>query len=88
MWVRSTLQRCIKDPVTYQTVQMIDRVGYVHRSASGIATQMTTFTDPVTQEVHTISGAGVATLIRDLVVAWIIEDRGGALNHLNDIIED
>lgn len=86
VWVRATLQKCVKD-ADYQTVQTMDRVGHIHRSASQIVMQMTTFVDPVTQQQHTVSGAGAYILIRDLVSAWIIEDRGGALNEHNDIIE-
>lgn len=87
VWVRSTLQKCIKDDATYQTTQVVDRVGYVHRAASNIAFQMITFTDPVTQQTVTVSGAGAATLIRDMVSTWIVQDRGGALNAYGDIIE-
>jgi hypothetical protein len=87
VWVRATLQRCIKDDATYATVQTIDRVGFVHRAASEIIMQMTTITDPVTGQSHTISGAGAYMLIRDMVSAWIIADRGGAINEHADIIE-
>ncbi len=86
VWVRATLQRVIKD-ADYKTIQTIDRVGFVHRAASQISTQMTTITDPVTGEAHTISGAGAYILIRDMVSAWIITDRGGAINEHEDIIE-
>lgn len=87
VWVRATLQRCVKDEETYETIQTVDRIGFVHRAASQIAMQMTTFTDPVTGQAHTISGAGAYILIRDLVSAWIIADRGGSLNEHADIIE-
>lgn len=87
VWVRSTLQKCIKDDATYATRQVIDRVGYVHRAASEIAFQMITFTDPVTGQNLTVSGAGAATLIRDMVSSWILQDRGGVLNAHGDIIE-
>lgn len=87
VWVRATLQKCVKD-TDYQTIQTVDRIGYIHRAASQIALQMVTFIDPVTQQEHTVSGAGAYTLIRDLVSAWIISDRGGALNEHQDIIEE
>lgn len=87
VWVRATLQRCIKDDATYETVQTIDRVGFVHRAASDIVMQMTTIVDPVTGQSHTISGAGAYMLIRDMVSAWIVADRGGAINERADIIE-
>jgi hypothetical protein len=86
VWVRAALQRCVKDD-DYKTVQTVDRVGFVHRAASEIIMQMVTFTDPVSLQEHTISGAGAYTLIRDMVSAWIIADRGGALNEHQDIIE-
>lgn len=88
VWVRSALQRCVKDDETYQTVQVVDRIGYVHRAASQIALQMITFVDPVTQQTHTLSGAGAATLIREMVVSWIVQDRGGTINSHGDIIEE
>lgn len=87
VWVRATLQRCVKNAENYETVQTVDRIGFVHRAASQIVAQMTTFVDPVTGQQHTISGAGAYILIRDLVSAWIIADRGGALNDQADIIE-
>jgi hypothetical protein len=86
VWVRATLQRCIKDD-NYKTIQTVDRIGFVHRAASEIAMQMTTFVDPVTQQSHTISGAGAYILIRDAVMNWILEDRGGTINEHQDIIE-
>jgi hypothetical protein len=85
-WVRATLQRCIKD-ADYKTVQTIDRVGFVHRSAEQFAMQMTTVVDPLTGQQHTLSGVAVAILIRDMVSAWIVEDRGGVINEYQDIIE-
>lgn len=85
-WVRATLQRCIKDE-EYKTVQTVDRIGYVHRSAEQFALQMTTIVDPLTGQQHTLSGIAVAVLIRDMVSAWIVEDRGGVINEYQDIIE-
>jgi hypothetical protein len=85
-WVRATLQRCTKDE-NYQTVQTVDRVGFVHRSLADFAAQMTTITDPVTGQTHTVSGVGVALLIGAMVSAWIVEDRGGIINEHDDIIE-
>lgn len=86
VWVRAALQRCVKDD-DYKTVQTVDRVGFVHRAASEIVIQMVTFTDPVTGQQHTVSGAGAYILIRDFVTSWILADRGGALNEHQDIIE-
>jgi hypothetical protein len=87
VWVRATLQRCIKDEA-YGTVQTIDRVGFIHRSFPQFALQMTTITDPVTGQTCTLSGAGAATLIRDMICAWILSDTQGALiNEQNDVIE-
>ena len=87
VWVRATLQRCVKDDATYETVQTVDRVGFVHRAASEIIMQMTTIVDPVTGQQHTISGAGAYILIRDMVTAWIVQDRGGIINEHHDVIE-
>jgi hypothetical protein len=53
-----------------------------------IIMQMTTITDPVTGQQHTISGAGAYILIRDMVTAWIVQDRGGIINEHHDVIED
>jgi hypothetical protein len=86
-WVRATLQRCDKDE-NYQTVQTVDRVGFVHRSLADFAAQMTTITDPVTGQTHTLSGVAASLLIGDMVSEWIIEDRGGTINEHQDIIED
>lgn len=86
-WVRATLQKCVKDE-NYDTIQTTDRVGFVHRSLADFAAQMTTITDPVTGQTHTISGIGVSLLIGDMVSAWIVEDRGGHVNEQQDVIED
>lgn len=85
-WVRATLQKCVKDS-QYQTVQTVDRVGFVHRSLADFAAQMTTITDPVTGQTHTISGVAASLLIGAMVSAWIVADRGGSINEHDDIIE-
>lgn len=86
VWVRATLQKCIKDE-SYNTIQTVDRVGYTHRSSSEFVMQMVTITDPVTQQSHTLSGAGIATIIRQLICQWMVEDRGGTINEHGDVIE-
>lgn len=86
VWVRATLQKCIKDE-DYKTIQTMDRVGYTHRSLSNFIMQMTTIIDPVTQQTHTLSGAGIATIISQLICQWIVEDRGGVINDKGDVIE-
>lgn len=87
VWVRAELQRVVKDAL-YNTLQVVDGVGFVHREFSEFALQTIAITDPVTQQQVTVSGAGIALLIRDLVCQWMIADRGGSLNQFGDVIED
>jgi S-adenosylmethionine hydrolase len=72
-WLRATLQRAMKDD-DWNTVQLVDRVGYVIRSIPDTATQMVTITDPVTKKQITASVAGAASLIKELMCMWTIED--------------
>jgi len=86
-WVNATLQTVIKDD-DYKTVQRIDRTGGTHRALSAVALETMNFTDPLTQETASISGAGVALLIKHFVVKWIQEDNGGTINELRDLITE
>jgi hypothetical protein len=53
------------------------------------ATQTVSIVDPVTGDNVTGSGAGLALLIRDLMLVWIQEENGGTINELGDlVIED
>jgi hypothetical protein len=73
-WVRAIIQRVMKNPETYQTVQTVDRVDAVHRRLSDFATMVQTFTDPVTGASVTLSGVGCGQAIIAFVKAWMLED--------------
>ena len=50
----------------------------VSRPFSGVATQLVTFVDPVTQQQVTISVAGLATAITERYIKWYAEDKAAA----------
>jgi len=85
VWVHAVLQTVFKD-TDYRTIQTIDLTGHINRSISQFATQMESVTDPVTGQQVTMSGAGVATLIKQFIIKWIQEDNGGTLNEVGDLI--
>lgn len=87
VWVRAALQTVLKDE-QYKTVQTIDRTAYSHRSMGEFALQMQTFTDPVTGQEHTLSGAGAAAAIGAFVRSWILTDHGGRINEHGDIVKE
>lgn len=86
-WVRAVLQTVRKDE-QYQTIQTVDRTGYVHRSLADFAAQMQTIVDPMTGKEVTLSGVALATIISSFVSSWILEDTGGVLNEHGDIVKD
>lgn len=58
----------------------------LYRRSSHIIMDMITFTDPVTQHVCTMSGAGLQVAITEMVAKWIIEDEAkeGRTAYLNE----
>lgn len=72
-FIMGVMQKVVVDE-NDNVVQIIPRTEEWHRVASKIITDMCTFTDPVTQQVHTISGAGLDAAITAMVSQWIIED--------------
>lgn len=86
-WLQITLQRVIRDSVSYAVVQRDDRIGFVHREQQAIAAELFTFRDPVQNKNITVSGAGLYRLLEVMANTWIIADRGGALNAQKDVIE-
>ena len=85
VWVHVVIQSVFKD-LGYTTTQTIDRVGYVNRSIDQFAAQITQVVDPVTGDTISISGAGVAQAIKNIVTTWIQQEKGGNINHLGDLI--
>lgn len=86
-WVRAVLQTVFKS-ADYETVQTVDRTGYVHRSLGEFATQMQTIIDPVTQKEVSLSGAAAANMISAFVSSWILTDTGGIINEHGDIVKE
>lgn len=86
-WVRAVLQTVFKDEHG-NTVQAVDRTGYVHRSLGEFALQMQTIIDPITQQEVTLSGAAAANMISAFVSSWILTDIGGVLNENGDIVKE
>ena len=86
VWVRAVLQEVMKDPETYDSGQMVDRVGFVYRRESDFIMDFISVTDPVTQQPITASGAGIALLVKHIILKWIHEDKGGTVNEHGDLI--
>lgn len=85
-FIMGIMQKVIVDE-NDNVIQVIPRNEEWHRVASKIITNMCTFTDPVTQQTHTISGAGLDAAITAMVSQWIIEDAPsdwGCPAHLNE----
>lgn len=55
-------------------LQVIPRQDELYRRSSQIITDTISFTDPVTQTQHTLSGAGLQVAITAMVSKWLIED--------------
>lgn len=86
-WVRAVLQTVFKDGEG-NTVQTVDRTGYVHRSLGEFAGQVITMQDPVTGQEVTMSGVGASMMISAFVSSWILTDMGGILNEHGDIVKE
>lgn len=87
IWVNVVRQTVIKDGA-FTSVQSIDRTGYTNRTVSQFATNMITVIDPITQQPVTVSGAGIAALVKRMVGNWLIEDCNGEWNGDNIIIKE
>jgi len=86
-WVLVVLQRVVMDD-NGNAKQVVDSVGRINKSLESFARQVVTFTDPVTKEAHTISGAGAAEAVRETILAWIGETFDGSINDKRQFIED
>lgn len=87
-WVSAVLQKVIKDD-EYKTIQLVDRTDYLHRKFSEFALQMLPFTDPVTQQQITLSGAGLAVAISTFVKTWMLAGIHGTVENAHgDIIKE
>lgn len=84
-WVQATLQTVIKSE-DGSTRQVIDRTGFCNRSLNDFAGQIVSIVDPVTGGKVTVSGAGLATLVRDFILVWIQQDYGGTVQPNGDLI--
>ena len=79
------IQKVIKNDA-YKTIQVVDRVDYIHNSLTNFATQIHTIQDPVLGNDITISGAGIALVIRAFAHDWIGNSYDGATNEHGDFI--
>lgn len=72
-WVSSILQGLeIDTDGNILSVNFSERK--MHRRIDQVATQIYTTTDPVTQAQVTASVAGIGKLIKQAVIAWMLED--------------
>jgi hypothetical protein len=86
-WVNVIWQLVRKDAATYVTVQTIDRVDESAKPLMAFAMEAKTVSDPVTGQDITVSGAGMAELIKAFVSDWIMaENPGSFINEHGDII--
>jgi len=85
-WVNVTVQFVDKDE-DGNVIKLIDRAGFIHKSADKIAAELYTYFDPVLQKEFTVSGAGVYGLIADAVNKWICKKYDGEIIDGNVIIK-
>lgn len=86
VWVRAILQRVVKNE-DYQTIQTVDRVEQVNRMAENFQMEIRSFTDPVTGQQVTLSGAGLAMSVSEFCKGWMLQDiPNTALNDQGDVI--
>jgi len=73
-WVSVDLQKIELDAegVVYST---IDRDGRMYRKIEKVATELATFTDPVTGQIHTVSVAGIGAAITVAITQWMLADN-------------
>jgi hypothetical protein len=88
VWANIVIQVCVKDD-DYETIQVVDRRYQINRIFGDFAASMVTFTDPVTGQQITLSGAGVGQGISELVRGWMLAELPGAVvNDRNDIVQE
>ncbi len=85
IWAGATIQEIIKND-QYETQQTVDDVYRVNRCMCKVATEMATFTDPVTEQEHTLSAAGASAVVKAFITKWMQEDLGGTINELQDLV--
>ena len=87
-WIRATLQEVFKN-ADWETKQTVDCFGAVHRHINEFATQVVTIEDPVLGTMVSISGAGLAIAITEMVTVWILQDiKNTRINEHNEIEKD
>ena len=72
-WVFVTLQGIDLD-ADGNVLAVREKEQYVNRRLDRIATETITFVDPVTGQIHTITGAGLAAAITVMTRAWMADD--------------
>lgn len=72
-WISCMLQHLSVDE-NDTILEINDRVKMLYKRMSDCATEGITFTDPVTQVEHTVTGAGIGSAITAMVCKWIIRD--------------
>ena len=78
-WIRVIVQEIIDDQNDNLPAQMIDRYAQMYRRLSKVQAQMVTFVDPLTQQEHTVSIAGIAVAMTVGVQEWLVEDHDGTI---------
>lgn len=86
--VRASIERLVKND-EYETVQTFTWSEYLHRRLSEVATQMLTFTDPVSLQPITISAAGMAAGIKAFLTHWMLQNiPGTVINERGDVVKE
>lgn len=77
-WVHVVVQKLILNNEG-NTIQTLDRNSHIYKSINDYAMQLVNFTDPVTQQQYTISGAGLGQAITNMVLTWMDEKFDGQI---------
>jgi hypothetical protein len=75
-WINIVVQIVIKDN-DGNILNVLPRYDMIHKDAYEIATDITQAGDPVTQQMNTISVAGIDSALTNFVHKWLQEHYGG-----------
>lgn len=86
-FIMMPVQRIVYDAQGNVT-QTIPRSDRLYRQISKVATEMVTFTDPVTQQEITISAAGAGAAITGFVAKWLAEHYDSTVDAQHRVMVD
>ncbi len=77
-WIHLVIEKVIWDGENIK--EIIPRFGMISKPFTEFQMELKTYTDPVTQETHTLSGVGVSLGILNFVLPWVVQKYGGSVD--------